>query len=249
MRDHPSSATPVLEDLLAAAPESANGRLRHGGDGARTGLVCGGFALEGDAANPIVRALPPVVHVRGTESEAVSWVAATLELVDAVAESDAPGADAVLARIADTMLTQALRVALADLAAQTPERVLALRDPQIAGAIHLVHGQPERRWTVGELASEVGYSRSAFASRFREVVGESPIAYLTRTRLELAAALLQRADSTLAEVARRSGYTSEYAFNRAFKRAFAVTPGAYRAQPAAERPDVVAAGSSFVTGA
>ena len=198
MRDAPGSPTPLLEDILAAE-WSGNGRLRHGGDGQRAELVCGGFALEGDAADPILRALPPVLHVRSTASGPVPWVAATLELLAAVSASDAPGVEAVLARLADAMLTQALRVGLAELAAEHPEHVRALRDPQIARAVQLVHREPERRWTVDGLAAAVGYSRSAFAARFRELVGEAPLAYVSRTRLVLAATLLERPDLTLAE--------------------------------------------------
>jgi AraC-like DNA-binding protein/mannose-6-phosphate isomerase-like protein (cupin superfamily) len=238
MRDAPGSPTPLLDDILATE-WSGNGRLRHGGDGARTELVCGGFALEGDAADPILRALPPVLHVRSTESRPAPWVAAGLELLREISASEAAGAEAVLARLADAMLTQALRLGLAELAAEHPERVSALRDPQIARAVQLVHREPEQRWTVERLASAVGYSRSAFASRFRELVGEAPMAYVARTRLVRAATLLERPDLTLAQVARHSGYANEFSFSRAFKRAFGVPPGLYRAEAAS--PPTVAA--------
>ncbi|HYZ76043.1 MAG TPA: cupin domain-containing protein [Gaiellaceae bacterium] len=166
MRDAPGSPTPLLEDILSTV-RSGNGRLRHGGDGQRAELICGGFALEGDAADPILRALPTVLHMRSTASGPVPWVAATLELLAAVSASDAPGVEAVLARLADAMLTQALRLGLAEFAAAHPEHARALRDP-IARAVQLVHREPERRWTVDDLAAAVGYSRSAFAARFRE---------------------------------------------------------------------------------
>ena len=231
MRDEPGSPAPELEHILADAP-NGDGRLRHGGEGRRTELVCGGFALEGDAADPILRALPAVLDVRSTTAGPVPWVAATLELLAAVSASDAPGVEAVLARLADAMLTQALRVGLAELAAEHPERAQALRDPHIAHAVQLVHREPERRWTVGTLAAAVGYSRSAFAARFHELVGEAPMAYVSRTRLVLAATLLERTGMTLAEVARRTGYANEFSFSRAFKRAFGVPPGLYRSEPA-----------------
>ena len=231
MRDAPDSPTPLLEDILAAE-RSRDGFLRHGGEGRRTELVCGGFALEGDAADPILRALPAVLHVRSTATGPVPWVGATLDLLQAISSSDAPGGEAVLSRLADAMLTQALRIGLAELAAEHPERASALRDPQIARAVHLVHRQPEARWTVGRLASAVGYSRSAFAARFRELVGEASMAYVARTRLVRAAMLLERPDLTLAQVARRTGYANEFSFSRAFKRAFGVPPGVYRAETA-----------------
>jgi len=130
------------------------------------------------------------------------------------------------------MLTQALRLAPGDLASADPARARALRDPQIATAIHLIHAQPEEAWTVERLAVEVAYSRSAFAARFRELVGESPMAYVMRTRLALAATLLEQTNASIGEVARRAGYSSEASFGRAFKRAFGIAPGAYRRRPA-----------------
>jgi AraC-like DNA-binding protein len=225
VRDEPGSPTEWLDDILAS-PNYADGRLEYGRDGIRAELVCGGFELEGDAANPILRELPDVIHVGGTKSAPAAWVAASLDLVGAITASDAPGAEAVLRRVADTMLTQALRM---ELASTDPLHARALRDPQIGTAVHLIHTQPEEAWTVERLAAEVGYSRSAFAARFRELVGESPMAYVTRTRLALAATLLQRTSLSIAEVARRAGYSSQASFARAFKRAFGVAPGAYRA--------------------
>lgn len=144
--------------------------------------------------------------------------------------SDAPGAEVVLGRLADGLLTQALRVALSDLEGRGGGQVLALRDPQIAEAITLVHRHPERAWTIGQLADEVALSRSTFSSRFRTVIGESPMRYITRTRLAHAATLLQTTDATLAEIAVCAGYGTEFSFNKAFKRLFALSPGAYRGQ-------------------
>lgn len=242
VRDELSSPTEWLDEILADTPVEDSGRLRYGGTGSRSEIVCGGFVLEGELAKPILRALPPVIHVHGTGSSPAPWVAATLELVGAITASAAPGAEAVLRRLADTMLTQALRIALADVASADRVQTLALRDPQIAAAIHLIHDRPQERWTIERLASQVGYSRSAFAARFRELVGDSPMAYLTRTRLATAATLLARPGLTLAEVARRTGYASESSFSRAFKRAFGLSPGAYRAHPPERRPVGVARG-------
>lgn len=216
LTDEPGSAVVWLDDLLEATPVDAHGRLRHGGDGAATELICGGFVLD---PSPIIRSLPSVVLARG------GWVDSTLDLVSEVTRSNAPGASAVLARVAETMLTQALRDAFAELG--TPPDVF--RDPQIAHAVQLVHERPEERWTLGELASKAAYSRSAFAFRFRDLVGEPPMAYVRRTRLARAASLLQQTDLALADIARRSGYATEASLSRAFKREFGVAPGSYRA--------------------
>lgn len=228
LRDAPGSPTLWLDEILAETPPDASGRLRHGGQGASTELVCGGFVLDASTPWPLLEALPEVIHVRASNGEAAPWVAATLELAGSAAESRSVGSAAVLRRVSDALLAQALRVGLAEV---DGTRVGALKDPHVARAVQLIHDDPARRWTVSELARAIGYSRSAFTARFRELVGESPIAYATRTRLAFAASELERPDTSVGEVARSVGYASESAFSRAFVRAFGVTPGAYRARP------------------
>ena len=231
MRDDPATPAPELEEILASTPLDEHRRLRHGGHGARTGLLCGGFALEGGTAPPILSALPAAVHIRGAAGRPVPWLAATLALITAETASEAPGAEEVVGRLADVLLTQALRLALTELESADGAGVLALRDPQIAAAIEHIHRRPECAWTVGDVAAKVALSRSAFSARFRELVGESPRRYITRTRLAHAAALLHTTDASLAEIATQAGYATEFSFSKAFKRTFGVAPGAYRGQP------------------
>ena len=170
------SPTLWLEELLEIRPVDAAGRFRYGGDGAQTELACGSFILEGQAdPGPILRALPRVLHVRGAGAGPAPWVSAMLDLVAEVTASSAPGAHAVLARVADTMLTQVLRLSIAESESTGSPPIGALRDPQIATAVHLIHERPQEPWTVDDLAAQVAYSRSAFALRFRQLVGESPI--------------------------------------------------------------------------
>jgi AraC-like DNA-binding protein len=194
-------------------------------------LLCGGFAVDGGRAHPILRSLPPALLVRGVNGHAAPWLERTLELLNAETASSEPGCEEVVSRLADALLTQALRVALAELDSSNGAGIRALGDPQIASAIAVIHRQPERAWTVGELASEVALSRSAFAYRFRHLVGESPQRYMTRGRLAHAAALLHNDDSPIAVIAVRAGYASEFSFARAFKRTFGVGPGTYRRRP------------------
>jgi AraC-like DNA-binding protein/mannose-6-phosphate isomerase-like protein (cupin superfamily) len=231
LRDNPATSATELEELLAATPPDEHRRLRYGGGGSRTGLLCGGFALQGGAAHPILRILPATVLIRGVDGHPVPWLAATLALLSAETASAAPGAEEIVGRLADALLAQALRVALAELQASDGAGVLALRDPQLATAIGLIHHRPEHAWTVGELAGEVALSRSAFSARFRQLVGESPKRYITRTRLAHAAVLLYQTDASLAEIALKIGYGSEFSFAKAFKRAFGIAPGTYRGQP------------------
>jgi AraC-like DNA-binding protein len=230
MRDDPATPATELEEILAATPLTRHRRLHHGGRGAETRLLCGGFSLEGAEAHPILGALPAAVHIRGSGGRPVPWLAATLGLLSAESDSDAPGAEEVVSRLADALLAQALRVALAELESGDGAGILALRDPQIAAAITLIHREPERAWTVGDVAAAVALSRSAFSARFRRLVGESPKRYIVRTRLAHAAELLRTTDASLAQIAARAGYGTEFSFSKAFRRAFGVAPGGYRAR-------------------
>ena len=169
--------------------------------------------------------------IRGASGRPAAWLSATMALLNAETASDAPGAGEVMTRLADVLLTQALRAALNQLRSSGGAGLPALGDRRIASAIEFIHSQPEHRWSVGELASEVALSRSAFAARFRELVGESPQRYMTRTRLAHAAALLRGTDASLAQIAARAGYGTEFSFGKAFKRTFGIPPGAYRGQP------------------
>jgi AraC-like DNA-binding protein len=231
LRDDPATPATELEELLATTPPDEHHRLRYGGRGSRTGLLCGGFALEGGAAHPVLRVLPATVLIRGVNGHPVPWLAATLALLSAETASAAPGAEEVVSRLADALLAQALRVALAELQSSDGAGVLALRNRQMATAIELIHRRPDHAWTVGELAAEVALSRSAFSARFRQLIGESPKRYITRTRLAHAATLLQQTDASLAEIALKVGYGTEFSFAKAFKRAFGIAPGTYRGQP------------------
>jgi AraC-like DNA-binding protein len=230
LRDDPATQATELEEILATIPPDEHRRLHYGGRGSRTELLCGGFALEGGTAHPILRVLPATVLIRGVNGHPVPWLAATLALLSAETASAAPGAEEIVSRLADALLAQALRVALAELRSCDGSGVLALRDPRIAAAIELIHRRPDTAWTVGELAAEVALSRSAFSARFRQLVGESPKRYITRTRLAHAAVLLHKTDASLAEIALKVGYGTEFSFAKAFKRAFGIAPGTYRGQ-------------------
>ncbi len=235
LREDPATPATELEEILATAPLGDRRRLRHGGGGPQTGLLCGGFAINGGAAHPILRVLPTTVLIRGVDGHPVPWLAATLALLSAETASAAPGSEEIVGRLADALLAQALRVALTELQSSDGAGVLALRDPQMAAAIERIHGRPGHAWSVGELAAEVALSRSAFSARFRQVVDESPKHYITRTRLAHAATFLIQTDASLAEIAVKVGYGSEFSFAKAFKRTFGVAPGAYRGRQHAQR--------------
>jgi AraC-like DNA-binding protein/mannose-6-phosphate isomerase-like protein (cupin superfamily) len=227
MRDDPSSGFEWLDDILEKTPVE-NAHMLYGGAGDLTELICGGFLLEGAQANPLLLAMPPILRVGDGDGEGSDWRHALLALLRAEVAEPRPGTETILARLADIMVTQAIRSYLVSLAHVDRPQVAALRDPRIAKAIRLIHATPEHPWTVEDLASEVAMSRSAFASRFRQMTGESPMRYVIRCRLARATAYLAEEGSTVSEVARRTGYESEASFNRAFSRTFGVAPGAYR---------------------
>jgi AraC-like DNA-binding protein len=199
--------------------------LRHGGGGAATTLVCGLVRLDHPAAHHIVPLLPDVIHVEPTGGLHDEWMQSTLRLVAAEAAQLRPGGEAVITRLSDILVIQALRDWIERAPAAQNGWLGALRDPQIGRAITLIHKDPAREWTVASLAAELAMSRSAFAARFTELVGEPAMHYLTQWRMQVARTLLSEENATVADVAARLGYRSEAAFNRAFKRVVGVTPG------------------------
>ena len=227
VRDALTSPVEWLDDILLRTPP-VHGRLRHGGTGPRTELICGGFAVEGASASPLLAALPPVLRLEGRDPAAADWLDALLGMVRAEIAMPRSGADVSLAKLTDVLVTQVIRSYLEALDDSAGPGVGALRDARIAKAIRLAHTNPEHPWTVKELAAEVAMSRSAFASTFRQLTGESPMRYVTRCRLTLAASYLADGNSSVFDVARRSGYDSEASLTKAFSRYYGMAPGAYR---------------------
>ncbi len=201
--------------------------VKLGGDGPVTSLVAGCFRSSSNVYNPLFAALPPIVHLPAGDATLSPWVAATVQLI--LAESQSPGlaSEVVLGRLVDVLLIQALR-AQAQKPACKEHGLRALRDPGVGAALQMMHARLEKRWTVEELAQAVGQSRSGFAARFHELVGEPPLSYLARWRMTKAAALLRDTDESMTEVAGKVGYDSGAAFNKAFKRWQGDGPGAYR---------------------
>ena len=139
-----------------------------------------------------------------------------------------PGAGSMLAKLAELLFVEAMRRYMDTLPPEGKGWLAGVRDAHVGRALAFLHAEPGRAWTVDRLAKEAALSRSALAERFTALMGESPMQYLTRWRLALAARALRSGSDAIARIAERSGYESEAAFNRAFKREFGVPPAAWR---------------------
>jgi len=227
MRDAPGSRPVNIERLLISCDSSKNS-LSYGAGGALTTLVCGWFEFEGRETNPLISSLPAVIHIKGEEGRAVPWLETTLQHLASETAWALPGAETVIGHLADITFIQSVRAYISNAGESKKGLVRAMSDPQIEQALALVHNAPQESWTVASLALRVGMSRAGFAARFRELVGEPPMQYLTRWRMHKAAELLRSGPESLTEIARRIGYEAEAAFSKAFKHWAGHAPGAYR---------------------
>jgi AraC-like DNA-binding protein len=234
MQDRGDSSARPLDHILAEGPRDRAGRLTYGGRGPRTSLLCGGFALASGLPEDVLDLLgllPPllVLDAAGAGGPWTRWLEPAFLLLREEGARDAPGATAIMAKIADVFLTEIVRRYLSgldDLTAAVPPA--AGRDPAVGTALTLLRSQPGAAWTVADLARKVDMSRTAFAARFRQLVGEPPMSYLTRVRLGHAAGYLSTTDMTVRQVARMTGYENEASLSKAFRRAYGHAPGEYR---------------------
>lgn len=222
-----ASAVPM--DHRAAEMALAAGRDLHVGTGIpQTRILCASYHQDPAIRLPLLTLLPDVLHI--SSGRAGDGLDTTLRLLGHELSRPQPGAAAVLNRIVDILLIQVLRAWLDDGAAgaRSPSWLGGLTDPVAGPALAALHAQPGRHWSLELLAATVGVSRATLARRFVARVGETPAAYLTRWRMDLAAQRLRDSDDTVGVIARSLGYTSEYAFNRAFTRVRRIAPGRYR---------------------
>ena len=233
----------LLSDDLKASPRSlseliqdrCNGPIRFGGGGAPTTIIAGRFNFDEALGKPLADFFPPRILIRGGEPQMVP-LQKTLELlaaeVDASTLRTEQGSEVAVRRLADLLLIQALRSHIASAPdgerEETAGWLHAFSDSQIGAALNSMHERIDHPWTVASLASEAGMSRSAFAQRFKQLMSQSPLEYLTRWRMYRGTYLLRQSDRKLADVAQAVGYDSDGAFHKAFKRVLGVAPGEYR---------------------
>jgi AraC family transcriptional regulator, alkane utilization regulator len=221
---------PAIADSIVRPGEGGMLRIEHGGGGDKTRFVCGYLHCDERLCGQMLDALPKLLRVPLGDGTASGWVEGLLAAGTQESAAARPGSETMLAKLSELLFVEALRRYIEVLPEQQTGWLAGLRDRFVGRALALLHERPERDWTVEELAEKVGVSRSSLAQRFTDFLGQPPMQYLTRWRLTIAAQRLRNEHASLARIAEDSGYDSEAAFNRAFKRAFATTPAAWRRQ-------------------
>jgi AraC-like DNA-binding protein len=221
-----SPATPARPGMeVLSAIQSGQKPFPDGETTAR--LLCGHFEFDRTMNHPFVRDLPRIIHVKSISDGQPNWLEAITPMLAGDSGVDQPGTNTIVERLAEVLLIQVLRTYLLD---QSGEHgfLAALGDKHINEALRFIHCGAGRDITLAEVARAVGLSRSGLATRFKELVGDTPMNYLTSWRMLKAREILQSDSVSLLEVAELVGYTSESAFSRAFKREHGQSPGAFR---------------------
>jgi AraC-like DNA-binding protein len=216
------------QDVVVAAPESGLWTIRHGGGGAPTRIVCGFLGCDRLQGNPLAGALPAVLTLDTRQGSAAGWIQSSLQFAAAELGARRAGSETVLAKISELLFVDAVRRYVETLPTEQAGWLAGLRDPFVARTLALIHARLAEDWTVENLGREVGLSRSALNDRFTRLIGEPPMRYLARWRIQAAAHRLRNSQLPMARIAEEVGYESEAAFNRAFKRSFGVPPATWR---------------------
>jgi len=214
------------DHLIQPAAAGGLARIVHGGGGERTRILCG--FLGTDSRNPPIASLLPRALTIAVEAAAGEWIESSVKFVARELAAGTPGSPTVVAKVAELLFMEAVRRHVATLPTDQRGWLAGFRDPIVGRALALLHARKGHHWTAAALARETGASRSAFASRFTLLIGEPPIRYLARQRLQTAAEQLRESQESIATIASGVGYVSEAAFSRAFKREFGMSPAAWR---------------------
>ncbi len=198
------------------------------GENYPTTLVCGFLGCDLRPFNPLIAALPRMLHLPAAEGQ--GWIGHFIEQAAAESLEKRPGGEAMLERMSEMMFIDAVRRYVGLLPPDSSGWLAGLRDRFVGKALKLLHEHPEAAWSIDELGRMVGLSRSSLHERFMALIGQPPMQYLTNWRMQLAAQLLRGGDATVASVALEVGYDSEAAFSRAFKRLVGMPPSAWRKQ-------------------
>jgi AraC-like DNA-binding protein len=221
LSDPPDAAIVPIRNALAGAPS------REPAPDATT-LLCAKYQLDEAAPHRMMSAMPPLIHLTAQQVEGNEPLRLSLQLLRVEAQGRRDEADVIASRLLDSALVLLLRAWMDVQPAGSGNWFGALSDPAIARALRLIHEQPQDAWTVAALADRVLLSRATFARRFTRLVGEPPLAYVARWRMNLAAKALRETGRSIDEIARAVGYESGPAFSKAFSRVYGRSPGRYR---------------------
>jgi AraC-like DNA-binding protein len=236
----PVDRAQVLEQVLSQGLKVS----RMGGGGEITKFVCGYMACEPRLGRVFLGGLPSILKVSIRDDASGKWLENSIRhSVDNV-DPSRPGDETVLAKLSEVLFVETLRRYIALLPGEQTGWLAGVRDPEVGKALALLHRKPAQHWTIAALANEVGVSRSVLAERFRRYLSETPIGYLTRWRLQLAAQLLTSTSNSVAQVAAAVGYESEASLNRAFKREFGTPPARFRSESKSARHTAVRTAST-----
>ncbi|HEY1999380.1 AraC family transcriptional regulator [Paraburkholderia sp.] len=220
-----------VEMLLSRQMEAMPGEvmtLSYGAGGMPTRIVCGFLACDDTLSNPLLSSLPRIFKIDMRNDPRAAWLESSLRFAAAEAADSRAGSTVVLARLSELLFVEAIRCCIEALPADQTGWLAGVRDRFVGRALSLLHAQPVHAWTVDELARKVGLSRSALAQRFTDLLGQPPMQYLARWRMQIAAQELLISNKTLAAIAEQIGYESEAAFSRAFRREFGMPPAGWR---------------------
>lgn len=231
----PASRTIDDREHLADVLSQGLKLWRVGGGGEITRFVCGYVACEPRLAQVFLRGLPPAFKVSMRSSPSGRWLEDSIRFSVDQAGTLRPGGEAVLAKLSEVLFVETLRVYIAQLPVEQTGWLAGARDAEVGRVLALMHRKPAHPWTLASLAKEAGISRSVLAERFRQYLNQTPMAYLTRWRLQLGAQMLASTGYPVVQIAGEVGYESEAAFNRAFKREFDVPPARYRSEARSAR--------------
>ena len=215
--------TPLAELPIQSVTERYE-TLRFGGSGEVARMVCGAMLFRHPLAIKLLGILPPYIKIHPDSKDSVSIVNSVAQLLKSESESVSVGAEAVISRLADILVIAAMRQYLSELDDSETGWLAALQDDRIGKSLKLVHDQPDKHWSLEELAIAVGMSRTSFATQFKKLVGNTPMDYLTEWRMSLAFSRLQLTSDTVLSIALDIGYQSESAFSRAFKKSIGKSP-------------------------
>jgi AraC-like DNA-binding protein len=224
------AGTVHVGSLLPAPPWTGIPVVTHGGPGPETRILCGFVQCDELLFHPFLRYLPPLVHARRDDTGRDDWLSSTIRRTAEEASRPMPGSRSMLRLLTEVMFVEILRRHMQNLTGEDIGWFAAMNDPIAGEALNLMHAEPRRGWSVEELARAAGTSKTVLGTRFHHYLEQPPMQYLASWRMQLAAQMIRSEDVLVKTVADRSGYASEAAFSRAFKRRFGAAPAIWRQQ-------------------